>query len=92
MGTPEFEEGLRELRELAKQGPVAIVCAEAVPWRCHRSLVADALFARGVVVEHVTGPGRTRPHRLTPFARLRGRQVVYPPEPAGEPGAGAEAR
>lgn len=92
MGTPEFAEGLRELRELAHAGPVAILCAEAVPWRCHRSLVADALFAHGVVVEHVTGPGKTRPHRLTPFARLRGRQVVYPPEPTAAPGAGAEAR
>ncbi|WP_237757909.1 DUF488 family protein [Anaeromyxobacter sp. PSR-1] len=78
MATPEFEEGLLELRELARRGPVALVCAEAVPWRCHRSLVADALLARGVGVEHVTGPGRTRPHRLTPFARVEGRRVTYP--------------
>jgi uncharacterized protein (DUF488 family) len=89
MGTPDFEEGLRELRELAKAGPVAIVCAEAVPWRCHRSLVADALLARGVVVEHVTGPGSTRPHRLTPFARVDGRRVTYPP--ATDPDAGGDA-
>jgi uncharacterized protein (DUF488 family) len=90
MGTPDFEEGLRELRELAKAGPVAIVCAEAVPWRCHRSLVADALLARGVLVEHVTGPGKTRPHRLTPFARVDGRRVTYPPAPpAGEAGGDA---
>lgn len=78
MATAEFEEGLLELRALARRGPVALLCAEAVPWRCHRSLVADALFARGVVVEHVTGPGRTRPHRLTPFARVTGRRVTYP--------------
>jgi len=79
MQTPQFEEGLAELRALAEEGPVALLCAEAVPWRCHRSLLADALFARGVVVEHLTGPGRSRPHRLTPFARVEGRRVTYPP-------------
>jgi uncharacterized protein (DUF488 family) len=85
MQTPEFEEGLCQLRALAREGPVAIMCAEAVPWRCHRSLLADALLARGVVVEHITGRGRTRPHRLTPFARLDGRRVTYPPpERAGD--------
>ncbi len=78
MQTPEFEEGLRELRDLAHEGPVAVMCAEAVPWRCHRSLLADALLARGVVVEHVVGRGRTRPHRVTPFARIEGRRVTYP--------------
>jgi uncharacterized protein (DUF488 family) len=81
MQTPEFEEGLCQLRALAREGPVAVMCAEAVPWRCHRSLLADALLARGVVVEHITGRGRTRPHRLTPFARLDGRKVTYPPPP-----------
>ncbi len=91
MQTPEFEEGLCQLRALAKAGPVAIMCAEAVPWRCHRSLVADALLARGVVVEHVVGKGKTRPHRLTPFARIDGRTVTYPPPPAGA-GAGAAGR
>ena len=85
MQTPEFEEGLCQLRALAREGPVAIMCAEAVPWRCHRSLLADALLARGVVVEHVVGRGRTRPHRLTPFARVEGRRVTYPPAPS--PGA-----
>jgi uncharacterized protein (DUF488 family) len=79
MQTCEFEEGLVELRTLAREGPVAVMCAEAVPWRCHRSLLADALFARGVVVEHITGRGRTRPHRLTPFAVREGRRVFYPP-------------
>ena len=91
MQTPVFEEGLCLLRALARGGPVAIMCAEAVPWRCHRSLVADALLARGVVVEHVVGKGKTRPHRLTPFARIDGRRVTYPP-PAGGPGAGAAGR
>jgi uncharacterized protein (DUF488 family) len=78
METGEFEEGLVELRTLAREGPVAVMCAEAVPWRCHRSLLADALYARGVVVQHIVGRGRTRPHRLTPFAALRGRRVTYP--------------
>jgi uncharacterized protein (DUF488 family) len=91
---PEFEEGLVELRALAKRGPVALLCAEAVPWRCHRSLIADALYARGVDVEHIVGRGRTRPHRLTPFAVVEGRRVLYPPEGAAPPvpGAGGAAR
>lgn len=87
MLTPEFEEGLCQLRALAREGPVAVMCAEAVPWRCHRSLLADALLARGVVVEHITGRGRTRPHRLTPFARIEGRKVTYPPPPDADAGA-----
>jgi uncharacterized protein (DUF488 family) len=93
MQTPEFEEGLCQLRALAREGPVAVMCAEAVPWRCHRSLLADALLARGVVVEHITGRGRTRPHRLTPFARLDGRKVTYPPPPvAGDAERSARPR
>ncbi len=93
MQTPEFEEGLVELRTLAHDGPVAVMCAEAVPWRCHRSLLADALFARGVVVEHIVGKGRTRPHRLTPFAVTERREVRYPASAlvAGD-GARSQAR
>ena len=87
MQTPEFEEGLCELRAVAQTGPVAIMCAEAVPWRCHRSLLADALAARGVLVQHIVGKGRTAPHRLTPFARIQGRRVTYPAE-----GEGADLR
>ena len=92
MQTPEFEEGLCELRTLAHDGPVAVMCAEAVPWRCHRSLLADALLARGVVVEHIVGRGRTRPHRLTPFARIDGRRVTYPVPNGGGPRAADAAR
>ncbi len=88
MQTADFEEGLLELRALARAGPVAVLCAEAVPWRCHRSLIADALFARGVVVEHIVGLGRTRPHRVTPFAVIEGRRVLYP----AVPGAGDASR
>lgn len=79
MQTAEFEQGLAELRALAREGPVAVMCAEAVPWRCHRRLLADALFARGVVVEHIVGKGRTQPHQPTPFAVRTGRRVAYPP-------------
>jgi hypothetical protein len=55
------------------------MCAEAVPWRCHRSLVADALSARGAVVEHVTSPTHASPHHLTPFALVDGARITYPP-------------
>jgi uncharacterized protein (DUF488 family) len=78
MATEQFEKGLEELRERAGEGNVAIMCAEAVPWRCHRSLVADALVARGARVEHITGVGRAAPHRMTPFAQVRGLRVTYP--------------
>lgn len=81
MQTPEFEAGLEELRELAKTGRVALMCAEAVPWRCHRSLVADALSARGARVEHITSRSRSSPHRLTGFAKVDGGRVTYPGEP-----------
>jgi hypothetical protein len=82
----EFEEGLVELRALVREGPVAVMCAEAVPWRCHRSLLGDALYARGVVMEHIVGRGRVRPHRLTPFAVVQGRRVIYPVEATGAAG------
>jgi uncharacterized protein (DUF488 family) len=80
MQTDEFAEGLEEVRERARAGPIALLCAEAVPWRCHRSLVADALFARGVVVGHIMGVGRADAHRPTAFARIRGKKVTYPGE------------
>jgi uncharacterized protein (DUF488 family) len=79
MSTPEFAAGLATLRALAEDGEVAIMCAEAVPWRCHRSLVADALTVRGAHVEHITGTTRASPHRLTPFAHVEGRKITYPP-------------
>ncbi|HZH12861.1 MAG TPA: DUF488 domain-containing protein [Archangium sp.] len=78
MQTDEFTRGLEELRELTPDGPLALMCAEAVRWRCHRSLVADALFARGVEVRHISSRTRAEPHKLTPFAELHGRQVLYP--------------
>jgi len=78
MQTQEFAEGLAELLALAASGPLAIMCAEAVPWRCHRSLIADALFARGIVAQHIQSQRRATPHQLTPFARLEGERVTYP--------------
>src|SRR6058998_2420125 len=82
METSEFEEALTRLRELARARPTAILCAEAVPWRCHRQLIADALVARGEDVMHVTGPGEASPHRLTPFAQvLPGGRLSYPAAP-----------
>lgn len=78
MLTDEFERGLDALHALAGEGTIAVMCAEAVPWRCHRSLVADALTVRGAHVEHITGPGRQSLHRLTPFARVEGMRITYP--------------
>jgi uncharacterized protein (DUF488 family) len=78
MGTDEFEGGLEELRALPDEGLVALLCAEAVPWRCHRSLVADALTARGAEVEHIVGPARSTRHELTSFARVEAGRVRYP--------------
>jgi uncharacterized protein (DUF488 family) len=82
MLTEGFEAGLAKLRELADGRAVALMCAEAVPWRCHRSLVADALTARGARVEHIARATRATPHRMTPFARVRGVRVTYPGEAA----------
>jgi 3-methyladenine DNA glycosylase/8-oxoguanine DNA glycosylase len=78
MLTEDFESGLVKLRALASEGGVALMCAEAVPWRCHRSLVADALTVRGARVEHITSTGRSSPHRLTDFAEVEGTRVTYP--------------
>ena len=58
-----------------------IICAEAVPWRCHRSLIADALLVRGVAVNDIYGTSRARPHELTSFAHVVGTRITYPPTP-----------
>lgn len=78
MQTPEFEAGLERAIFLAEQKPSALMCAEAVPWRCHRSLVADALTARHIPVEHIISSTSRRPHELTSFARVRGAHITYP--------------
>lgn len=83
MESPEFAAALEELRALARDArSAAIMCAEAVPWRCHRSLVADALTARGDTVLHLMGPDKAQPHALTPFAHVERGRVTYPGEPA----------
>ena len=78
METEEFEAGVKRLLELAEQETVAIMCAEAVPWRCHRSLIADALVSRGWTVRHIFTPDQADPHRPTPFATIREGIVTYP--------------
>jgi uncharacterized protein (DUF488 family) len=78
METPEFAAGLSRAMNLAKARPSALMCAEAVPWRCHRSLVADALLVRGIEVLDIVGVSAPRPHLLTPFARVRGLRISYP--------------
>jgi uncharacterized protein (DUF488 family) len=80
MQTPEFEAALSALLQAAEGRHAAVMCAEAVPWRCHRSMIADALTARGVAVEHIMSEAKRSPHRMTGFARVDGTQVTYPPE------------
>jgi uncharacterized protein (DUF488 family) len=79
MQTPGFAAGLARLVELAGEQRTAIMCAEAVPWRCHRSLVADALAVRGIGVVEILSETSYRDHALTPFARVSGTTVTYPP-------------
>lgn len=77
METEEFKEGVRKLEEIALQSPTAFMCAEAVWWRCHRSLVSDYLKARGWTVLHIIGTNRTEEHRYTSPAKVTGDQVSY---------------
>jgi uncharacterized protein (DUF488 family) len=80
MQTPEFEQSLEELIRLKNQDRIALMCAEAVPWRCHRSLIADALLVRRIQVEDIMTPTRRQVHTLTPFAQVRGTTITYPAE------------
>ena len=86
MQTEAFSEALERLIEASRARRVAIMCAEAVPWRCHRSLVADSLLARGVPSIEILSEESWRVHPLTPFARLEGTSITYPPA-AENPGA-----
>jgi uncharacterized protein (DUF488 family) len=85
MQTAAFAEGLDELHAIALKGPPALMCAEAVPWRCHRSLIADALLVHGVPAEEIVSVTRRQPHKLTPFARVEGETITYPPQPGTAP-------
>ena len=79
MQTAEFGDAVAELIRLSADRPTAIMCAEAVPWRCHRSLVADALTVRGVPVVEILSASNWREHALTAFAHVDGRSITYPP-------------
>jgi uncharacterized protein (DUF488 family) len=80
MQTPEFEEQIEALIQLAQTRRIALMCAEAVPWRCHRSLIGDALTVRGIRTEDIMSLTRIQLHTLTPFAQVRGTTVTYPAE------------
>ena len=80
MQTPEFDAAIDALVARSDKQRTAIMCAEAVPWRCHRSLVADALLARGIEADEIVSETKATPHKLTPCARLEGTRVTYPPE------------
>jgi uncharacterized protein (DUF488 family) len=80
MQTPEFAKSLEELIQLANQDRIALMCAEAVPWRCHRSLIADALLVRGIRMEDIMNPTSRQVHTLTSFAKVRGTTITYPAE------------
>ena len=78
MQTATFRRNLDRCIDLAKSERVVLMCAEAVPWRCHRSLIADALLVRGIVASEITSGVRVRRHVLTPWARVKGTQITYP--------------
>jgi uncharacterized protein (DUF488 family) len=78
MQTPEFAEHLAGLIEQATQARIVLMCAEAVPWRCHRSLIADALVVQGMRVEEIINASRRQLHTLTPFAEVDGTLITYP--------------
>ena len=80
MQTATFSQAIEELIALGSSAPTAIMCAEAVPWRCHRSLIADALVVRGIEAPEIVSAERTTPHALTSFARVNGTALTYPPD------------
>ena len=86
----EFVDALDQLLELSEERRCAIMCAEAVWWRCHRRIIADYLLARGRTVLHLMGGGRADPARLTPGAEVRDGRVLYPPTEDGRSGADLE--
>ena len=81
MATPEFLAAIDDLTAVAAETPTAVMCSEAVPWRCHRRLIADALTVRGWDVFDIMTPKKVTPHTLTDFARVEGAHITYPSEP-----------
>jgi len=82
MQTPEFSKAVNELINLEKEKRIAIMCAEAVPWRCHRSLIGDALLIRNIKVEDIFNETTSKPHLLTAWAKVDGNKITYPGPPA----------
>jgi uncharacterized protein (DUF488 family) len=78
MQTAEFAQSIKEVIRLATQDRIVLMCAEAVPWRCHRSLIADALLVRGIRTEDIMSATHRQVHTLTPFAKVRGSAITYP--------------
>ena len=78
MQTADFEESLRELVEAANERRTVIMCAEALPWKCHRSLIGDALLTRGIAVMDIMSRTSVKPHVLTAWAEVSGMKVIYP--------------
>lgn len=79
MQTQAFEAGLEQLISMSRDQRLAMMCAEAVPWRCHRSLVADTLLVRRIPVVEILSETSSRVHSLTPFAHVEGTRITYPP-------------
>jgi uncharacterized protein (DUF488 family) len=79
MQSLEFADNVQWVADLARTERCVLMCAEAVPWRCHRSMIGDALLVRGIRVEDIIGPKGRKPHVLTAFAHVDGTQVTYPP-------------
>jgi uncharacterized protein (DUF488 family) len=78
MSTEEFAQGIDRLIDLANTKRTVIMCAEAVPWRCHRSLIGDALLVRGIAAQDIMTATSIRPHKLTEFAKVDGHHITYP--------------
>jgi uncharacterized protein (DUF488 family) len=83
MQTEPFQQAVGQLVEWASTRRTAIMCAEAVYWRCHRRLISDYLLAQGHAVQHILGKHQLRPHALTDHAQLQGEGVIYPPLQSG---------
>jgi uncharacterized protein (DUF488 family) len=90
MLTSEFEASLQAMLEQVGTHAAVLMCAEAVPWRCHRSLIADALVVRGIAVEHILSPSRAQPHHLHPWARVEGTRITYPSTASPSPSENAD--
>lgn len=78
MQTQEFEANVRQLVDMTREKRMALMCAEAVPWRCHRWLISDALLVRGIPVEHILSLTRSQPHSMTKWAKVNGTWITYP--------------